>query len=136
MNGTTPTNAKRAERAGLCIEEYVGLTGCEREHVLGDLLCDLMHWAQRERFDFNAALQRASAHFEAELIDEDAESPQWIERAFVVNAETYAAHREALEYGIAIGGDDAVWDWDAYAIFVEKAQRALRIGPAKAEGAP
>jgi hypothetical protein len=37
---------------------------------LGDLLCDLMHWADRNNFDFEVALIRAQGHYEAERAEE------------------------------------------------------------------
>ena len=34
-------------------------TGTDLEDSLGDLLCDLMHWSDRNQFDFDLALDRA-----------------------------------------------------------------------------
>ena len=50
-----------------------------KEDALGDLLCDLMHWATANSFDFNAALCRASGHHKAELDEElpDTISIEW-----------------------------------------------------------
>jgi hypothetical protein len=36
------------------------------DQVLTDLLADLMHWARRERVDFNRACQMADTHFQSE----------------------------------------------------------------------
>jgi hypothetical protein len=41
-------------------------TRCDCEDSLGDLLCDLMHWADKCDFDFVAALQQACCRYEAE----------------------------------------------------------------------
>lgn len=67
---TDVTNSLRAHWAELCIQRFIELTGTDREDSLGDLLCDLMHWAKQNRFDYEAAAERASGHFQAELADE------------------------------------------------------------------
>jgi hypothetical protein len=35
------------------------ITGTDYDNALADLLCDLMHWSDRNDFDFSAALSRA-----------------------------------------------------------------------------
>jgi hypothetical protein len=70
MTTTSPTNALRAHWAALCIGQFIDLTNCDREDSLGDLLANLMHWARFYNFDFDAALERGRAHFDAELVDE------------------------------------------------------------------
>ena len=62
----TRTNAARAQRADAAVRAYMIRTACDREDCLGDLLCDLMHWADKCEFDFAAALDRASDHYAAE----------------------------------------------------------------------
>jgi hypothetical protein len=64
------TNRTRAAWAEACVSVFVQHTGCDREDSLGDLLCDLMHWAERHDFDFDIALDRARGHFEAELLED------------------------------------------------------------------
>jgi len=64
---TSPTNLQRAVWAEGAIIAFCGQTGCVHEDSLGDLLCDLMHWAKIENFDFSAALNRARFHFDAEV---------------------------------------------------------------------
>ena len=44
----------------------------DAEEALGDLLTDLMHWSDRSGFDFDAALERARTHYEAETAGEEA----------------------------------------------------------------
>jgi hypothetical protein len=43
-------------------------TGTDQEAALGDLLADLMHWTDRNGQDFDAALDRARGHYEAETV--------------------------------------------------------------------
>ena len=59
-------NGDRAEWAGAALRHFQCSTGTEYEDSLGDLLCDLMHWCDRNNFDFEAALFRAQGHYAAE----------------------------------------------------------------------
>jgi hypothetical protein len=59
-------NGNRAEWAGAAIRHFQCCTGTDIDDALCDLLCDLMHWADRNDFDFEAQLRRASMHYEAE----------------------------------------------------------------------
>ena len=59
-------NGDRAEWAAAALRQFQCATGCDYEDSLGDLLCDLMHWSDRNNFDFEAALCRARGHYEAE----------------------------------------------------------------------
>ena len=49
-------NVDRAEWAAAALRQFQCTTGCDYEDSLGDLLCDLMHWSDRNNFDFEAAL--------------------------------------------------------------------------------
>jgi len=64
-------NNDRAEWAAAALRHFQCITGTEYEDALGDLLCDLMHWSDRNDFDFAAALERARMHYEAETSGED-----------------------------------------------------------------
>jgi hypothetical protein len=64
------TNAHRAKWAEACVSVFIQHTGCDDEDALGDLLCDLMHFAHQRDYDLPAALDRALGHFEEELVDE------------------------------------------------------------------
>lgn len=64
---TSPANLLRAAWAEMALTAFHQATGCDHEDCLGDLLCDLMHWARFSGFDFDAALDRARLHFEAEV---------------------------------------------------------------------
>lgn len=66
-------NDDRAEWAASALRHFQCTTGADYEDALGDLLCDLMHWADRNNFDFEAALFRARGHYEAETSSEDVE---------------------------------------------------------------
>ena len=66
-------NDDRAAWAGTALAAFQLATGAEDEFALGDLLADLMHWADRNNFDFEAALDRGRAHYEEEPRNIDAE---------------------------------------------------------------
>jgi hypothetical protein len=63
-------NDDRAPWAGAAIAKFMDLTGTDLEDALCDLMCDLMHWSDRQDFGFEAALDRARYHYEAETIGE------------------------------------------------------------------
>jgi len=65
-------NDKRASWAGSALAVFMRDTGTEDEDALGDLLADLMHWCDRNNYDFDAALGRAFGHYEAETGREEA----------------------------------------------------------------
>ncbi len=69
-------NDHRAAWAAAALHEFRRITGTDDEAALGDLLCDLMHWSDRNDCDFDAALSRARMHYEAETTPEptDAEA--------------------------------------------------------------
>jgi hypothetical protein len=69
-SGDDVTNRKRAAWADACVTLFTHQTGCDREDVLGDLLCDLMHWAVQNKFAFDLAFDRARDHFEVEVAEE------------------------------------------------------------------
>jgi len=55
-------NDDRAEWAGNAIAAFMQTTRTEPENILSDLLCDLMHWADRQEECFDSALERARWH--------------------------------------------------------------------------
>jgi hypothetical protein len=59
-------NGDRAEWAAAALRHFQCITGTDYEDSLGDLLGGLMHWADRNNFDFDAALARAQGHYAAE----------------------------------------------------------------------
>jgi hypothetical protein len=63
-------NDRRSAWAGLALAAFIAATGTDWEDALGDLLTDLMHWADRNNYDFEAALFRAQGHYEAETVGE------------------------------------------------------------------
>ena len=63
-------NDKRAEWAAVALRHFESVTGCDDEDSLGDLLGDLMHWSDRNNFDFEAALCRARGDYAAETAGE------------------------------------------------------------------
>lgn len=60
------SNAERAARGAAAIAAYRGVTGTEDDDVLADLLCDLMHWADRNEAEFEEELDRANRNHIAE----------------------------------------------------------------------
>lgn len=62
-------NDDRAAWAGLAVAAFQDATGCDPEDAICDLLADLMHWTDRENYDFDAALIRARDHYEAETTE-------------------------------------------------------------------
>ncbi len=65
-------NTDRASWAETALHEFQRVTGTDDEDCLCDLLCDLMHWCDRNDVDFVAALTRARMHYEAETTPEAA----------------------------------------------------------------
>jgi hypothetical protein len=63
-------NYARAAWAGSALRHFQSKTGTDYEDSLGDLLGDLMHWCDRNNFDFELALERARGHYEAETTDD------------------------------------------------------------------
>jgi len=64
---TEPTNSDRASWADKAIRAFMAETGTDYEDSLGDLLCDLMHWAESAQFDFAAALACAEQNYSDEI---------------------------------------------------------------------
>jgi hypothetical protein len=62
-----PTNFDRAAWAAEALATFRRRTGTDYEDALGDLLCDLMHWADEHELDFDSALSRARDHHHAEV---------------------------------------------------------------------
>lgn len=59
-------NDSRAEWAGYALAAFIDQTGAAREDAVSDLICDLMHLADRTGISFAADLERARCHYEAE----------------------------------------------------------------------
>jgi hypothetical protein len=62
-------NDDRAGWAGLAIAAFKDATGTDDEDMLCDLLADLMHWADRAQYDFEAALTGGRDHYEEETTE-------------------------------------------------------------------
>jgi hypothetical protein len=59
-------NDRRAEWAGAAVQDFRSRTGADFDDALSDLLCDLMHWSDRNGFDFDRQFVRVRTHCEAE----------------------------------------------------------------------
>ncbi len=66
-------NDERAEAAHRAILAFEAAMQTDREDALGDLLCDLRHWADLYGQDFDAILTRSNMHYEAETRAEPTE---------------------------------------------------------------
>lgn len=65
------TNKDRANMAEHGVKAYAKhLGGFDGETILGDFLCDLLHWADTNNHNFNAALIRGKSNYVAEVKDE------------------------------------------------------------------
>jgi hypothetical protein len=69
---SVPANAERAASADAALKAYMSRTSCDCEDCLADLLCDLMHWADKARFNFAEEFRRGYFHYRVELADEEA----------------------------------------------------------------
>lgn len=72
------TNDRRADRARYAVDAYVGRDTAEYVHEedttkLGDLLCDLMHWADMMGVDFDYALDNGRGNYDAEIDEHNEE---------------------------------------------------------------
>lgn len=60
-------NSDRAKWAGAAMSSFMfAAAGTEPETALSDLLCDLMHWADRQEECFESALEHARWHYAEE----------------------------------------------------------------------
>ena len=59
-------NDNRAKWARSAVRRFQRQTGTDRGTAVSDLLCDLMHFCDREGFDFRAELETATMHYKAE----------------------------------------------------------------------
>lgn len=59
-------NASRAECGAVALRAFMEMTRTDEESALGDLLADLMHWADRSGHEFNVCLERARGHYDTE----------------------------------------------------------------------
>jgi hypothetical protein len=69
---SVPANAERAASADAALKAYMSRTSCDCEDCLADLLCDLMHWADKAWLNFAEEFDRAYFHYHAEVADEEA----------------------------------------------------------------
>jgi hypothetical protein len=64
--------AERAASADAALTAYMSRTSCDCEDCLADLLCDLMHWADKAQVNFAEEFRRARFHYCAEVADWEA----------------------------------------------------------------
>jgi hypothetical protein len=68
---TETTNDDRARWAGAALKAFMAESHTDEEKdPVGDLLTYLMHWCDRNNFDFELALQRAQGHYEEETAED------------------------------------------------------------------
>lgn len=68
--GRDVTNDDRAEWADKGVRAFQNAVKTDDESVLGDLLADLMHWADKNNYDFDSALERGRDHYTEEIKEE------------------------------------------------------------------
>jgi hypothetical protein len=61
-------NDDRSAWAASALATFMQITGTDQEDAVGDLLADLMHWCDRNNYEFELALIRARGHYEAETL--------------------------------------------------------------------
>lgn len=66
------TSTERAASADAALSAYMSRTRCDCDDCLADLLRDLMHWADKTRFNFADEFRRAYFHYRIEVADEKA----------------------------------------------------------------
>lgn len=59
-------NTRRAEWAESALHAFMHTTGTESDNAVSDLLCDLMHFADRDSESFAQSLRRARRHYAEE----------------------------------------------------------------------
>lgn len=69
---SVPANAERAASADAALMAYMSRTSCDCEDCLADLLCDLMHWADKADLSFAEAFRPAHFYYRVEVADREA----------------------------------------------------------------
>ena len=64
-------NADRARSADAALQVFIPLAKTDDEAALADLLCNLMHWSDRNGIDFDGELRRAQINYAAEITPDD-----------------------------------------------------------------
>ena len=62
-------NEARASWADVALSTFASKTGAIRPDVVCHMLTDIRHWCDREGLDFEHELDRARAHYAAEVLD-------------------------------------------------------------------
>jgi len=63
-------NDDRADWAAAALSAFQAQTGSDLGDAVSDLLCDLMHWCDRNGISFRKELERARWHYDAETSPE------------------------------------------------------------------
>jgi len=73
-----PTNDQRCDWAQDAINGFCEATGCDTQEAIGDLICNIMHLAEREGLDPLDRVRNAISHWYAEkhADPEDALGPE------------------------------------------------------------
>jgi hypothetical protein len=59
-------NDARAQWASAAFTAFMEATGTDLEDAPIDLICDIMHWCDRNSMDFSTVMERARMHYHAE----------------------------------------------------------------------
>ena len=63
-------NDQRAKWAGRAVDVFMETTGTDQEDAVSDLLCDIMHYCDRNATDFLSEVARARGHYEYEILEQ------------------------------------------------------------------
>lgn len=63
-------NDRRAAWADSALASFSADTGSGRDEAIGDLICNLIHWCDRNNFDFDSVLVRARNYYIEETTDQ------------------------------------------------------------------
>ena len=65
-----PDNYDRAEWAAKTLDAFMSIVRTDPEDALGDLLCDLRHWCDREGVDFDAVVASSGRMYRTEVAED------------------------------------------------------------------
>jgi hypothetical protein len=100
-------NADRAKWAQAAIDIFQTVTGTDNCDALADLLCNLMHWADHNRQDFDSQLDRARRNYASETATE----PGWNDGPTAADRGAARGVIAEMEHGPAMIGDQITMSW-------------------------
>ena len=124
------SNQQRAKWAKATVDAFREISDAgeeEEDLVISDMLSDLMHYCHRKEIDFGVCVDRATGHFEEELVnpdcpdEEEQTSPVSLEELIFTEGHTASIERVAEFYRYAHGPDfDGFDDEDHHVQLIKK----------------